>query len=88
MENWRGSITAVNQCGEHLVQEFPHYESGELKNSMSEVNERWSNITVRYDGRIFLTFVCLKRTISRQDLIEDLWNNHVILIYNEAYMGK
>ena len=53
VENWRGSITAVNQCGEHLVQEFPHYESGELKNSMSEVNERWSNITVRYDGRIF-----------------------------------
>lgn len=53
MENWRGSITAVNQCGEHLVQEFPRYESGELKNSMSEVNERWSNITVRYDGRIF-----------------------------------
>lgn len=53
MENWRGSITAVNQCGEHLVQEFPHYESGELKNSMSEVNERWSNITVRYDGIIF-----------------------------------
>lgn len=51
VENWRGSITAVNQCGEHLVQEFPHYESGELKNSMSEVNERWSNITVRSDSR-------------------------------------
>ena len=47
VETWRGSISAVNQCGDHLVQEFPHYESGELKNSMSEVNERWTNITNR-----------------------------------------
>jgi len=47
VENWRGSITAVNQCGEHLVQEFLHYESGELKNSMSELSERWTNITSR-----------------------------------------
>ena len=47
VENWRGSISAVNQCGEHLLQEFPHYESGELKNSMSELGERWANITNR-----------------------------------------
>ena len=47
VETWRGSISAVNQCGDHLFQEFPQYESGELKNSMSEVNERWTNITNR-----------------------------------------
>lgn len=50
VETWRGSISAVNQCGDHLFQEFPQYESGELKNSMSEVNERWTNITNRSDS--------------------------------------
>lgn len=47
MENWRGSIAAVNQCGENLVQEFSQYESSELKHNLAELNERWNNIVNR-----------------------------------------
>lgn len=51
VETWRGSISAVNQCGDHMVQEFAHYEAGELKTFLAEVNERWTNITNRSDSR-------------------------------------
>lgn len=47
VETWRGSISAVNQCGDHITQEFPHYEAGELKSFLAEVNDRWNNVTNR-----------------------------------------
>ena len=66
VETWRGSISAVNQCGDHLFQEFPQYESGELKNSMSEVNERWTNITNRSKAKAtfcwFVSFFVVSRS--------------------------
>ena len=66
METWRGSISAVNQCGDHLFQEFPQYESGELKNSMSKVNERWTNITNRSKAKAtfcwFVSFFVVSRS--------------------------
>ncbi|XP_044172339.1 dystrophin-like [Acropora millepora] len=51
VETWRGSISAVNQCGDHITQEFPHYEAGELKSFLAEVNDRWNNVTNRSDSR-------------------------------------
>ena len=47
VETWRGSISAVNQCGDHIVQKFPQYEAGELKSFLADVNERWKNVTNR-----------------------------------------
>ena len=44
LETWRGSITAVTQCGENLIKEFPTYEASALRHNMSELQERWDNV--------------------------------------------